>query len=153
MKSDRENTIAVSSQRGGAHRRTILQANKMPPRQNSDRVFQRALHSAFASKANQLLHKQRAQMTSAHHSKPLRETDAHEWRRPMQRSATHCTATRHGFEMLRDDLRSKRIHGMRQKLGDESWARAFRLSLLLSRPFPHTEFLTTTFAHACCAVW
>jgi hypothetical protein len=56
----------------------------------------------------------------------------------MQRSATHCTATRHGFEMLRDDLRSKRIHGMRQQLGDESWARAFRLSLLLSRPFPQT---------------
>ena len=77
MKRHIVNKVAVSSQRGDACRSTILQANKMPPRQNGDRVFQRALHSAFASKADQLLHKQGAQMTSAHHSKPLRGMDAH----------------------------------------------------------------------------
>ena len=118
MKRHRVNTAAVSSQRGDACRIRVLQPNKMPPRNNRGRV------SRFTWRADQLLHKQRAQTTSAHHSKPLRHTDAHEYRAPMQRSGPHCTATRHSFEILRVDSGSKRIHGMRQKLGDEPGARA-----------------------------
>ena len=79
MKSDRAKTTAVSLQRKDACRNIILlQAHKMHPRHNRGRVFQRAFHSAFASKADQLLHKLRAQMTSAHYTKPLREIHAHE---------------------------------------------------------------------------
>ena len=118
MKRHRADTAAVSLQRGDACRIRVLQSNKMPPRNNRGRV------SRFTWRADQLLHKQRAQTTSAHHNKPLRHTDAHEYRTPMQRSGPHCTATRHSFEILRVDSGSKRIHGMRQKLGDECGARA-----------------------------
>ncbi len=116
-------------------------------------MFQRAFYSAFASRADQLVHEQRAQTTSAHNSKPLRHTDAHEYRGPMQRSGRHCTATRHSFEMLRVDLRSKRIHGMRQKLGDEPGARALPAAahnIFICSLLYNLEVYRSTFAHDAC---
>jgi hypothetical protein len=45
----------------------------MPSTYDGDPVFQRTRHSAIDSKTDQLVHKQRNQITSAHHTKPLRE--------------------------------------------------------------------------------
>ncbi len=71
MKRHREDPAAVSFQRGDASWGRTVQANKMPPRHHSGSVLQRALHSASASKADQLLHKQGAQTTSARNSELL----------------------------------------------------------------------------------
>ena len=71
MKSDRYDKAAVSLQRGVDFRNKRPQANKVSSRHHAPRMFHITTHVA-----NQLLHKQRAKATSAHHSKPLREKDA-----------------------------------------------------------------------------
>ena len=77
MKHDRANTVTVSSQRhGNARLNTTVEVDKMPSRHHGSCMLQRLFHSALTSKARQLIHKQRAQMTSAQHSKPLRKTYA-----------------------------------------------------------------------------
>ena len=118
-------------------------------RHNRGRVFQRAFHNALTSTADKLVHEMRAQTTSAHDSKTLRET------RVLTSNAGQCSAR---VDMARRRAKASKYSALILKASEYTGCaqssamnpRRGSCPLLLDRlllrfPFPFIAFLYTVY--------